>query len=207
MELGRRHGHAQMWRPRRMPAARGDSHKVDRKVRSGGHDAGARVAAGDLLCVTPAEYHARVETSAVLGARRSLTDWAAQRSASAARQGESAARGGWATFKNESHCFKALFGVGPEKRSAKARSSRTIRSPVIGMPWPPANTCGSSLASTATDSFAASHPQVEYHGGPEILCFFSRRLHDRNPQSEFKSTVRRASPVIRARSRFRKNAT
>jgi hypothetical protein len=53
-----------------------------------------------------------------------------------------------------------------------------------------------------TIAFAISQLQVAYLGGPERPCLFERR-----PQTEWGSTVRRASPAIKTRSLLRKKAT
>jgi quercetin dioxygenase-like cupin family protein len=60
---------------------------------------------------------------------------------------------------------------------------------------------------TSTDSFVIRLFHVEYHGDPETFCLFLRKLHNRNPQNELRSTVTTASPVINTRSLVRKKAT
>ncbi len=57
----------------------------------------------------------------------------------------------------------------PPKRAEKARTRLGISGPIIGIPCPPATTCGSSSARTATDPFATRQLQVAYQGGPETL--------------------------------------
>jgi len=55
-----------------------------------------------------------------------------------------------------------------------------------------------------TDSFAIFQFQVEYQGGPETRFRFRLKLHNKNPQIEFNSTVTTASPAIKTRSLLRK---
>lgn len=76
----------------------------------------------------------------------------------------------------------------------------------MGIPWPHASTRSSSFARAVTDSFAVCMFQVKYHGEPDTFGLFSRKLHNRNPHSEFKSAVRRASSVIKTRSLARKKS-
>jgi hypothetical protein len=78
--------------------------------------------------------------------------------------------------------------------SARARNFAAVAL-AMGVPWPGASTCGSSLASAATDCLAAGQFQVEIHGGPETRCFHRSRSH-----KELKLRVSTASPVIKTRS-------
>ena len=75
--------------------------------------------------------------------------------------------------------------------SARARSFAAV-AVAMGVPWPGASTCGSSLASAATDCFAAGQFQVEIHGGPETRC-----LHRSRSRKELKLRVSTASPVTK----------
>ncbi len=75
----------------------------------------------------------------------------------------------------------------------------------MGGPCPLASTYGSSCARETTASFAARQFQVVYQGGPESFCLLRPIAHSRNPDQEFKFTVKMASPVIRTRSPGRKN--
>ena len=59
----------------------------------------------------------------------------------------------------------------------------------MGVPWPGASTCGSSLASAATDLLAVGQLQVDIHGGPETRCLILSRSH-----KELKLRVSTASP-------------
>ena len=70
--------------------------------------------------------------------------------------------------------------------SARARNFAAVAL-AMGVPWP-----GASLASAATDCFAAGQFQVEIHGGPETRC-----LHRSRSRKELKLRVSTASPVIR----------
>ena len=82
---------------------------------------------------------------------------------------------------------------------AKAARAAAVSVPVMGLPWPPASTVGSSRASRSTDSRAARRLQVVHHGGPE------RPGRPRNrPDQELSLKATKASPVIRTRSRGRK---
>jgi hypothetical protein len=85
---------------------------------------------------------------------------------------------------------------------ANALTAAAVPVPVIGLPWPPASTVGSSRASLSTDSRAARLLQVVYHGGPERP---GRRRN--SPDQELSLRVTRASPVIRTRSPGRKYET
>jgi hypothetical protein len=83
----------------------------------------------------------------------------------------------------------------PAATSSWARACSAAAVPTVnGRPWPDASTLGSRSASTSTNHFPAGQCQVMYHSGPATRCWPSS-----TPPTEFRSTVRAASPASRTR--------